>query len=224
METLLGMTGELVELGTLIRCETEKEMEAIVANLTGRLGFAYFLYVGQFSLDRAKNLERILSNFPAPWLHQPQPGRWPGLDGVAEHAHRSLTPKAWRGQVQEATVATGISFPVHHKDGAVGTLSLVADDAAGDNRWLYGATIANYLHEAMLQMVRKNAQLIKAPLTPRERECLRWIAEGKSTWEIAKILGISEHGVQHHVRNTMDKFDVTSRHKAVARAMAYGVI
>lgn len=231
METLLGPGGELGELTALTECKTEQEIEVIVQCITARLGFAYFLYTGQFTLDRARTLKRVLSNFPPVWLQQAQLTSPPGSEEDAEHGNRSLTPRAWKGQVHEKTVATGVSFPVHHKDGAVGILNLVLDadaDTAGRGRghskWLYGAMIANFVHEAMLQLVRKHELLLKAPLTPRELECLKWIADGKSTWEISRILGISEHGVQHHVRNTMDKFDVTSRHKAVARAIACGVL
>ena len=231
METLLGTGGELGELTALTECRTEKEIEIIVQCITARLGFAYFLYTGQFSLDRARSLERVLSNFPAAWLQLAQIRNQPGPENDSGYGKRSLTPRAWRGQVHETTIATGVSFPVHHKDGAVGILSLVPDadadtgeGARGHSKWLYGAVIANYVHEAMLQLVRKNELLLNAPLTPRELECLKWIAHGKSTWEISRILGISEHGVQHHVRNTMEKFDVTSRHEAVARAMACGVI
>ncbi|HVW52726.1 MAG TPA: LuxR C-terminal-related transcriptional regulator [Trinickia sp.] len=39
----------------------------------------------------------------------------------------------------------------------------------------------------------------KPRLTPRELECLKWIAAGKSSWEISHIIGISEHGVLYHI-------------------------
>jgi LuxR family quorum-sensing transcriptional regulator LasR len=229
MQAISEASGELLELNALAQCNTEKEIEATVEGITSRLGFAYFMYEGHFTLDRTKNIERVLSNFPADRLRQAQSKGLPGLEGVINHASRRLTPLVWREQAQESGVWAGVSFPVHHKDGDVGVLSLVPEaDADNEGRmqdeWLYGATIANFVHEAMLQLVRKSELLLKAPLTPRELECLKWVADGKSTWEIAKILGISEHGVQHHVRNTMDKFDVTSRHKAVARAIACGLL
>jgi len=229
MENLLGAAGELRELSALAQCKTEKDIEILVQGMTARLGFAYFLYAGQFRHDRSRHLERVLGNLPALWLQQAPRHSFPGVKDALECASQSLMPKAWTARVGSDTTATGISFPVHHKDGAVGILSLVTDggsgaDAYGDGKWLYGATIANFVHEAMLHLVRTDELLLQAPLTPRELECLKWVADGKSTWEISRILGISEHGVQHHVRNTMDKFSVTSRHKAVARAIACGVI
>ena len=65
---------------------------------------------------------------------------------------------------------------------------------------------------------------LRAILKKRETEVLQWISNGKSTWEISKLVGISEHGVVHHVRNVLTKFDVASRHQAVAKAVAHGLL
>jgi LuxR family quorum-sensing transcriptional regulator LasR len=40
-------------------------------------------------------------------------------------------------------------------------------------------------------------------LTPRESECLKWTAQGKSTWEIAKIFGCSEATVNFTWRTSV---------------------
>jgi diguanylate cyclase (GGDEF)-like protein len=61
-------------------------------------------------------------------------------------------------------------------------------------------------------------------LTPRELECLQWSAAGKSSWEIATILGVSESAVNFHMANIRGKFDVGSRRQAVVQAIRYGLI
>ena len=61
-------------------------------------------------------------------------------------------------------------------------------------------------------------------LTPRETECLRWVAQGKTNWEMARILVVSEHGITYHLRNVMGKLQVSSRHQAVRRAVALGLL
>jgi DNA-binding CsgD family transcriptional regulator len=55
-------------------------------------------------------------------------------------------------------------------------------------------------------------------LTPRELECLGWVAEDKSAGDIATILGRSVHTVRHHLRRTYAKLGVNSRATAVERA------
>ena len=61
-------------------------------------------------------------------------------------------------------------------------------------------------------------------LTARETECLKWTAEGKTTWEIATIMGISERTVIFHLQNVMHKLNVSNRSHAVARAVAQQII
>ncbi len=53
-------------------------------------------------------------------------------------------------------------------------------------------------------------------LTEREKEILKWIMAGKSTWDIATILSITESTVKFHVDNIMKKFNAVNRAHAVA--------
>lgn len=61
-------------------------------------------------------------------------------------------------------------------------------------------------------------------LSQREREVLQWLKEGKSSWEISVILGITERTVNFHVRNIMGKLNAVSRTQAVAIAVERGVV
>lgn len=56
-------------------------------------------------------------------------------------------------------------------------------------------------------------------LTPREREVLRWVAEGKSNSEIAAILGLAVGTVKLHVERIMAKLGVENRTAAASIAM-----
>ncbi len=61
-------------------------------------------------------------------------------------------------------------------------------------------------------------------LSPRELTVLLWMKEGKTNWEIAQILGLSERTIRFHVGSIFEKLDVTSRTQAVARALGAGLI
>ena len=54
------------------------------------------------------------------------------------------------------------------------------------------------------------------PLSPREREILHWVREGKRDSEIAIILGISPRTVHHHLENIYRKLSVETRTAAAA--------
>ena len=53
-------------------------------------------------------------------------------------------------------------------------------------------------------------------LTPRQREVLHWIVQGRSNASIALELGISERGVEQHVSAILDRATVNSRASLVA--------
>ncbi len=61
-------------------------------------------------------------------------------------------------------------------------------------------------------------------LTPKEKEVLECIKQGKCTSEIASLLSIRQSTVKFHVRNIMDKLDATNRAHAVAIALEKGLL
>ena len=61
-------------------------------------------------------------------------------------------------------------------------------------------------------------------LSDRERDCLSWAALGKSSWEIGRILSISENTVVFHIKNAMRKLGVSNRVLAAAKAIELGLI
>ncbi|BBO86286.1 hypothetical protein DSCO28_68520 [Desulfosarcina ovata subsp. sediminis] len=61
-------------------------------------------------------------------------------------------------------------------------------------------------------------------LTRKESEVLNWIKEGKSSWEISKILDCSKRVVDFHVSNIKDKLNASNRAQAVAIGLQYQLI
>ena len=62
------------------------------------------------------------------------------------------------------------------------------------------------------------------PLTDRETEVLRQLAEGKSNKEIARALTIAEKTVRTHVSNILGKLGVASRTQAALHAVRSGLV
>ena len=50
-----------------------------------------------------------------------------------------------------------------------------------------------------------------ANLTSKELEVILWVGEGKSNWEIGKILGLTERTVKFHLEKVFRKLNVSSR-------------
>jgi DNA-binding CsgD family transcriptional regulator len=74
-------------------------------------------------------------------------------------------------------------------------------------------------------MVRPESSSQTVPrLTPRELEALQWTMQGKTAWEMGKILGISEQTAARHVNNAAQKLDCVNKHQAVLKALRLGMI
>jgi DNA-binding CsgD family transcriptional regulator len=61
-------------------------------------------------------------------------------------------------------------------------------------------------------------------ITYRERQVLQLVAEGKTTKEIASILGISVKTAESHRSNLMDKLDIHDTAGLVRYAIRQGII
>jgi non-specific serine/threonine protein kinase len=61
-------------------------------------------------------------------------------------------------------------------------------------------------------------------LSPREREVLQLVAQGRSNREIADALIVTEHTAKYHVAQLLNKLGAGSRAEAVTRAVAAGLL
>lgn len=61
-------------------------------------------------------------------------------------------------------------------------------------------------------------------LTEREIECLYWIAEGKTSDEIAVILGISRNTINNYITSVMRKTATKTRSEAIAYAVRNNLV
>ncbi|WEK53911.1 MAG: response regulator transcription factor [Candidatus Cohnella colombiensis] len=75
---------------------------------------------------------------------------------------------------------------------------------------------------ASRELVTKIAPRANNPLTRREAEVLRLMAEGKSNKSIGEGLFISEKTVKNHVSSILQKMEVDDRTQAVITAIKYG--
>jgi DNA-binding CsgD family transcriptional regulator len=68
------------------------------------------------------------------------------------------------------------------------------------------------------------AATMQNPLSERERECLHWVSAGKTTDDVALILGVSSNTVNTYVAHAIQKFGAKNRAMAMATAIRNGII
>jgi DNA-binding NarL/FixJ family response regulator len=75
-----------------------------------------------------------------------------------------------------------------------------------------------------LERLRRGERLPRAPLTPREEEVVKLIAEGHSSREIARALTISVRTVERHRENVLQKLGMRDRTELTRYAVRVGLI
>lgn len=151
-----------------------------------------------------------------------EPFDWQDL-GPTTHAGRNLSNLA----ILLDFVPVGACYPLLSQVGRTAFLLVQAEMADHDWRHLRRAhdrdiaALAVRFHAKIL--ARTSAQMrvryAQHRLTPREIETLSWVAAGKSYWEIAVILGITERTVRFFMSNARRKLDVVTNPQAVAEAL-----
>jgi DNA-binding CsgD family transcriptional regulator len=59
---------------------------------------------------------------------------------------------------------------------------------------------------------------------PYSKRCLTWSARGKTSTEIAQIIGTIKRNVDFHIETACRKLNVTSRIQAAVKAASGGII
>lgn len=140
-----------------------------------------------------------------------------------------LSPKQRRILIEsrEAGLHNGVSIPLHGPRGETYVISLAAERATEphpEHHPTLQLLAAQFLIAYSRAQRRQAVEHGDARITDRERECLTWTARGKSAWAVAKILGVSEHTVNFHLKQSMVKLGASNRMQAVVSALRLGLI
>ncbi|HTP77879.1 MAG TPA: LuxR family transcriptional regulator [Rhizomicrobium sp.] len=149
-------------------------------------------------------------------LMRNEPVRWHDARQAADDLGRRILDEA--GQFR---LTDGFTVPVYTREGIIVGITMGGERlelGRQDETCLHLAAI--YFH-AKLERLRQRALPLSGAqkLTPRERECLSWVASGKTDWEISQILNISEQTAHEYVQNALIKLNATTRAQAVATAI-----
>jgi len=77
---------------------------------------------------------------------------------------------------------------------------------------------------AVMEAYNSKSEKSKNPLTLRERQVLQLIAEGKSTKDVASLLGISVKTAESHRTRLMQKLDIHETASLVRYAVRHGIV
>jgi DNA-binding CsgD family transcriptional regulator len=185
-----------------------------------------------------------VDNTPPAYREKFEAADYGARDPVMQHCKRSGRPIIWDqttyvqaglgGQWEEQAMfgyRSGIAMALHLPEGRHFMLGVEVDGPATKDANRLSRTVADlqlftvYAQEAAARLLLPTPRDTNpCNLTRRELEALRWTLEGKTAWEVGKILGIAERTAVFHVNNAMHKLGCVTKHQAAVRAERMGIL
>ncbi|BCR03756.1 LuxR family transcriptional regulator [Desulfuromonas versatilis] len=239
--------GYFERIEQLDRARSVEELHAGCADICADYGFEHFLYGARIPVSLVKPQMFIISGYPNSWWQHYKDQGYMGVDPTVSHCATRHVPLYWgapevagtagssaRKMMREAGefgLCNGLSIPVHGSQGENALLALTTSAPPERSEgWIREAlpfvqALAPFVHEAARRIIEiREISPARPRLTSREKECLLWAAEGKTSWETSQILGVAERTVIFHLQNAAAKLEVSGKQHAVARAISLGLI
>ena len=150
---------------------------------------------------------------------------------IWSHDHQPKVESQFWSLTEAFNFENGYAIPLHFGQQWSGYISFnspkpVSSSLLTDSiihKWLNGvvASVNHVLMQKILPAVMSEAI---PKLSKREIECLGWAASGKTSWEIAGIMTLSEATVVFHLNNLIRKLKVKNRTQAIAVGMSLGLL
>ncbi|MGH9548377.1 MAG: LuxR family transcriptional regulator [Terriglobales bacterium] len=192
--------------------------------------------IGNVTQPKLQRDDRLwATTSPRGWLDHFRARNYMAVDPVLNQILLRNGPVRWRdtlkgddvsaarilGEAAQFGMHDGLALPVYSRDGLTIAITIGTDRyelSRQDEAMLH---LASLYFQAKLERLRLRLlpRFGEARMTPRERECLSWVAAGKTDWEISQILNIAEQTVHEYVQNALIKLKAATRAQAVATAI-----
>ena len=232
---------EIVDAG--LRSKSEEDFRKLVLRLQDLVSFEFALCsLASVSYRSADPYHMINVNYPLSWLDRYFSEQLDLVDPVVVEHRLHFGLQYWTDSYNKHPEAR--QFIMSASDYGLKTgysYGLKTESGSGASLFSFGGRsmkrsprtfhilgrIVPHLHQALVRVVTPLDRLHEATyakLSPREKEVLLWLKEGKTTSQISSTLSISERTVKFHVRNTLRKVRATTRAQAVAVSLEKGLI
>jgi len=224
---------------------TIEDLYAALAAITIELGFQHFaLTHHRFRPDPGPPAIR-LHNYPEAWAEHYDRNGLGAIDPVHRASQLVCAGFTWKSIVQfmslsksdyqifalgrDHGISDGFTIPANVPGEFSGSVTFACSDGLFVPRAVVPAAqvAGSFAFEAVrrLQSSRGTVNTRHHPaLTDRQRDCVKWVALGKSDWEIGCILGISKPTVTLHLKNACERYNVSKRTLLVTRTLFDGTL
>lgn len=224
---------------------TLTDVEAVRARLYSeaeRFGFRYLACSDLPRPDESLQALQLANSWPAEWADRYFSRNYIADDPIAGELYATYYPYSWdevmesrhlsqkaqliMDEAADLRLRRGFVVPIHGPDGRTGVLTMAGEHSNTEDRRLRAELhlIALYAYARLKELWTPAPLPQEVRLTPRQAECLHWVAAGKSNWDIGMILGISENTVHTTLENAKRRLGVSTRMQAVLKAVLSGQV
>lgn len=203
-----------------------------------RLGFSIIVGAQVSKRTSGQQVELLFGKIDHPWVSHYEARGWGQNCPIASSAQ--TRPLTWTeikrlalaedqrlifSELNEFSLTDGHVVSIDRYDGFKTIVSL-----AGSNIDLTDPCVRTATHLMSIYFGLVGFELWEkhrpcaGELTARQKDCLRWVREGKTAWEIGSILGVSARTVEEHLALACRRLGVRTRIQAVAEAALRGLI
>lgn len=245
--------GSLDEAMAIIESEEERlleayaiidsipDMEATIAKLRTVLTVDHLVYHSSKRGASPSADPYVRLTYPASWIKRYLQMGYIDIDPVIREGFSRTLPFDWSElKIQSAAEQAfmvdalshgvgprGFSIPVQSKHGHRGLFSISSSRPEKEWRSFIATTQASLIqiaHRVHRRVIGEVFGEDRPNLTAREMDCLRWVALGKDTSDIAVILDISHHTVRDYLKSARYKLDAVTSAQAVSKAVKLGLL
>lgn len=217
--------------------KSSDELRSLMDAICNELGFRHFALIHHTDLRELRPGVININNYPPVWAEQFIAKRLYRFDPVIQACFRTGVGFRWskvgelidlnprQERILEAAsregLADGLTMPSAVKGEYAGSCSFAAPRRSVylDHCEILGQLVGAFGFEAARRLTKREDCDTKRKLSPRQRECVVLVAQGKSNWEIGQILGLSPVTIAHYVSDARARYDVSSRQQLVVRAL-----
>lgn len=223
------------------RLTSDAELAGFLSDVSKTFGFAGYMIIDLPSeSDESLAARVILTSMPMGFIESYDALRLLKTSPIFSKLRRTTVPLKWTIDAftqtwppQEAELARalfeshkftmGIAFPVHGADGSRGVVIFNGDRPALSSAEMSELGMLTVLAYDFYR-TRRGPAIEPGVLTARELEVLHWVANGKTSTEVASILSLSDHTVNTYLNAAMRKMDCVNRTQLVAKALRLHLI
>ena len=225
---------------SLLDAKTDEPVLDAMRTVARDNGYSHFIISGL--PPRGVNVEPFVlaADWPAEWFARYFGRDYTQFDPVARNCFTTTLPFFWNeapydhesdtyaqrvmDEASDIGLKAGFCVPVHTQDGVEGCVSFGgAEQDLNPETRLSMHLISIYAHGALRKLRRPT--LVNAPsLTERQKEVLKWVAQGKSYGDVGEVMDISRRTVIEHMQLAQKALGTTNGVHTLAEAIRYGLI